>query len=153
VRQREGGWEIATDHVSSEPWPFYDDKDEREQLAAVCTAGYENQRSIDAAAYLIERADRHCRAVGATLRVLTVPRRAQIDAARTDELRSRSPDPDSFDAGLPDSQLAERCSALQVPFVALAEHLTPSDYQERDIHWTPSGHAKVGALIGALVGT
>lgn len=152
VRWRDGSWEIHTAHVSPERWPIA----ERQvayatELARLCTPGYETERALDAANYLLERARDAVRAAGAKFLVLCVPPRDQIDPKRLPSLRSRSPEPARFDPLLLDRELARRCAKLGIPFVPLAEHLTTDDYQKRDIHWTPAGNEKVGGLLAGFV--
>jgi hypothetical protein len=151
VREREGDWEIVTDHVRPEPWPFYDDEHELDTLARICTDGHESRRALSAADHLVGRARQLCQAIGSPLTVVTVPRRAQIDPERLPDLRRRSPDTSAFDERLPDRRLAESCRAMDVPFVPLADHLSPRHYQIRDIHWNAAGHERVGQVLAELL--
>jgi hypothetical protein len=154
VRHRDGEWEIYVDHVSQRPWTLGESHAAYlPELAALCTPGHKSDRALDAASYLLWRARQACEEAGAKLIVLSVPRREQIDPEQRPHLRALSPDPEGFDAGRVDEHLARTCEALSIPFVALAEHLLPEDYQVRDIHWTARGNAKVGRLIGQLMRT
>jgi hypothetical protein len=151
VRQRDGRWEIHTDHVSEDPWPLAEDAPSYlTELARVCTPGFEGDRAAGAATYLIDRADHVCRDSEAELIILSVPRRAQIDPRLLPDLCSRSPVPEHFDPRRPDLALAAHCRQSEIRFLALAEHLSAEDYQVRDIHWKASGHVKVGKLIADL---
>jgi hypothetical protein len=151
VRKRHGRWEIHTDHVSQEPWPCAEPHaGYLTEFARLCTPGLESARAVEAAAYLIHRAGQVCEEAGASLLVLSVPRREQIDSERLATFRERSPDPQRFDPSLPDEGLSRACEEAGVPFVALAGHLRAEDYQIDDIHWTPAGNAKVGRLLAAI---
>lgn len=152
VRTRDERWEIATEHVTTEPWTITPDYASYvDELAVLCTASWASDRMLEAAGYLLTRAAEGARKVGADLSVVTVPRREQIDPHRLENLRARSPRPEQFDPSLPDTRLRAAAQDLDVPFLALADHLSPSDYQERDIHWTPDGNRKVAALLDGLL--
>lgn len=152
VRRRDGRWEIHTSHVSPEPWPIPGPSPHYPtELARMCTPGYESDRALEAAGYLIGRAAAVCEAAGCDLTILSVPRRSQIDPERIPELLAASPDPATCDPRRPDEGLARNARAHGVRFVALADHLTADDYQDRDIHWRPSGHRKVGRLLDELL--
>lgn len=148
IHSRGGEWEIHTAHVSDEPWPCVDGSVHYpKELAKLCTPGWETDRALDGARYLIQRAAQACAEAGASLVVLSVPRREQIDADRIEGFRASSPLPERFDPSLPDVGLSQACAAAGIPFVALSEVLEAEDYQVRDIHWTPSGNAKVGRWL------
>ena len=148
IRQREGQWELYTEHVSEEPWPCDDGSaNYPKELAKLCTPGSETDRALAGAAYLVEKAAGVCREAGAALVVLSVPRREQIDEDRIEDLRAQAPQPERFDPSLLDAGLLEACAAAGVPFVALSEVLVADDYQVADIHWTPAGNAKVGRWL------
>ena len=151
VRLRDNGWEIATQHVSEGPFPFpVEANSSRTEIARLCTPGFYSDRALDAAGYLVERAQAICASGGSPLHVLSVPHRSQIDRELLPRLKASSPEPDYFDPHLPDKRLAGLCAALGVPFVPLSEHLEPHDYFARDVHWRPSGHQKVGSLLAEL---
>lgn len=152
VRKREASWEIVTDHVSQQPWTITSEyASYLDELAVLCTGGWASDRMLEAAEHLITRAVAGARRAGADLHVVTVPRREQIDAGGLDRLRARSPQPERFDPGLPDARLRATTNDMGIPFLALADHLTASDYQERDIHWTPAGNRKVAGVLDRLL--
>ncbi len=151
VRWTAQGWTIHVDHVSELPWPISTERPSYlDELARMCTPSQDSERAFEAAGYLIDRAAQVCRTVGIDLTVVSVPRREQIDAALLPHLRDRSPAPARFDPALPELAFERCCTAAGLPFVALADHLEPADYQRNDIHWGPSGHEKVGQLIAHL---
>lgn len=155
VRSSPGGedWEIVTDHVRQEPWPFdpdpkwwgYDSK-----IAEVCTSSYQSDRAYSACAFLVERAASACAEVGSPLAVVGVPDVDMLDPRRHARLRARSSKPETFDPGLPDRRMKEICDALGVPFLALSEVLSVDDHLPNDCHWTPRGHRRVGRALGGF---
>lgn len=152
VRQAEGdgGWEVVTSHVDSGPWPFPDLRSDQRRLAEICAGGHVSERAFGACEYLIGRAEEICRRVGAELAVMGVPEKWQLSESGRRALRKRSPDPERFDASLPDRRLAEICDATGARFVALSDHLLRADYLDGDSHWRESGHVKVTALLERL---
>lgn len=152
VRRVDGGegWEIVTDHIQEEPWPFPHDGRYGERLAEICTPGRLSSRAFDAFRFLLRRGQAICRRVGAPLIVVGVPDIEQIDPAGRAALRDRSPDPDGFDADRPDVELRAICADLDVPFLALSEHLTVADHLFDDVHWSPQGHVRVATLLARL---
>lgn len=150
VRRQGDGWEIETQHVSADPWPIPDSKVVYlDELARMCTAGYDSDRALDAASFLIGRAAELCAEIESQLLVVSVPRRDQIDPERLASLKARSPDAASFDPRRPDRAFEASCRRAGVQFLALAEHLRPDDFQDVDIHWTASGNARVGRVLGS----
>jgi hypothetical protein len=148
VRQRrDGGWEVRTDHVSPEPFPFYEEPTELIPLARICTPGPESDRTFEAAAYLLARARDACERAGSSLTLMPVPHRSQIDPDRIPELVSHSPRPEQCDPRLPDRVLARQCAELGIDFVPLSEHVTAADYNQTDVHWRASGYRKFGQLL------
>jgi hypothetical protein len=148
VRQRrDGSWEVRTDHVSSEPFSFWEEPTELIPLARICTPGPKSDRTFGAAAYLLGRARAACERAGSSLTVMPVPHRSQIDPDRIPDLISHSPRPEQCDPRLPDRVLARRCAELGVDYVPLSEHVTAADYNRTDVHWRPSGYRKFGQLL------
>ena len=153
VRSVSRSWEIQTDHVSPEPWPFPEaNPNYIDELARLCTDGPESARALEAAGALLAEAAELCGQLGASLTVLTVPRRDQIDPERLPDLQRRSSDPSRFSVELLDQGLRDTCEQLGLRCVSLAAHLEADDYRDHDIHWTPGGNAKVGRLIAELHG-
>jgi hypothetical protein len=146
-------WEIVTDHVRQDPWPFdpdpkwwgYDHK-----IAEVCTPSYQSDRAYSACAFLVERAASACAAVGSPLGVVGVPDVDMLDPRRHDRLRARSSKPEAFDPGLPDRRMKEMCDALGVPFLDLSDALEVDDHLPNDCHWTPRGHRRVARVLEAF---
>ncbi len=153
VAEREQRWEIVTAHVSEQQWEFPEaPPGYQDELARLCTPGQESDRALSAATYLLERAQHACRAAGADLTVITVPRRDQLDPRLLPELRARSPEPDRFNVDLLDEGVREACTTLDIPFVALAQHLSHRDYFKVDIHWTRRGNARVSRVLADVYG-
>ena len=153
VRERAAGqgWELVTEHVSPDPWPFPESRDYTTRLAEICSPSRLSRRVFDAADHLIRRARETLADAGAELTVVGVPSPELVRADGRELLASLVPDPDSFDATLPDRRLADICRRLDVPFLPLARHLTSRDYLPDDCHWTPRGHRRVGRLLADLV--
>lgn len=142
-------WELVTDHVSPEPWPFaYPRSSNPQLLAEFCTPSWYSQRVFAAADFLIAEAARTCDEAGASLVVLSVPHAMQVKGP--ERVAALSPDPSRVDLALPDRRLGQSCAERGVAFVPLADRLRPRDYWRDDMHWNPSGHRRVGRLIADL---
>jgi lysophospholipase L1-like esterase len=154
VRRRPTGWAIHTAHLTAETWSL--DPEPRNysaDLAQLCTDSAEGRREFAAAIYLLERARTLCRRADADLVVMTVPKRSQLTADGCARLSHLSQDPATFDPRRPDDILGRWCREHAIAYVPLLDHLDADDYQSGDkLHWTPSGHAKVAALIAAACG-
>lgn len=142
-------WELVTDHVSPQPWPFASPRSSNPQLLAeFSTPSWYSRRVFAAADFLIAEAARTCDEAGARLVVLSVPHAMQVkEPARVAAL---SPDPEQVDLGLPDRCLAQSCAERAVPFEALEGHLRPGHYFREDMHWNPRGHRVVASLVADL---
>lgn len=141
------GWEVATDHVSPEPWPIASPRSYKSLLAEICCPSYLSDRVFSACEYLIRQARDLCHDADARFVVVSVPSSMQVKPWLRLQLAALAPDAATFDADLPDKKLQESCHRLGVPFVPLKAHLTARDYQERDIHWTAEGNRRVGSIL------
>jgi hypothetical protein len=144
------GWEILTDHVSTEPFSFEPRWGYRNTIAEPCTPGYHSERAYSACGFLLDRALDLCGGVDARLAVVGIPDVQTLDPRRVPSLRRRSSDPARFDPRLPDLRIAEMCSARNIPFVTLSDVLTVNDHLPSDCHWTPRGHARVAQVLQTL---
>ncbi len=151
VREGSGGWEVVTGHVGPQPWTISRGRDYYGKLAEMCCPTDFSQRAYSACEYLLERGGRACRESGARLVIMAIPDITQL-GERIVELKALAPDPVAFDPALPDRAFAQICGKLDVPFFPLAEHLSPSDYKTRDVHWNKTGHRKVAAIIRRIHG-
>lgn len=142
-------WELVTEHVSPEPWPFTSPGSSNPQLLAeFCTPSWYSQRVFAAADFLIAEAARTCDQAGASLAVVSVPHAMHVkEPARVAAL---SPDPARVDLALPDRRLEQSCTRQGVPFLPLEGHLGPGHYWREDMHWNPKGHRVVGGLVADL---
>jgi hypothetical protein len=149
VRQRTGRWEIHTRHLTGAAWPINGARaGYSSELARFCSEGRESDRALSAARYLIERAAMTCKEAGASLCVMTVPRKSQLEPGGRALLETLSPSPETFDVRRPDRELARWCEELGLSYVALIDHLMAEDYQAGDrLHWRSSGHEKVARLL------
>jgi hypothetical protein len=145
----DGKWEVVTEHVRAEPWPFQSPSPGwgYDRTAEPCCDSFQSQRAYSAARFLLERGQRVCHEAGATLVVAGIPDVETLDRARLTRLRKRASDPESFDPGLPDLRMTEICDGLGAPFLPLSTILTVHDHLPNDCHWTPSGHARVSRAL------
>jgi len=153
VRERRDGegWEIVTEHVREERWPFDPRWGYRDKIAEVCTPTFQSARVYSAAAFLVGRAREVCDSAGARLAVVGIPDPSMLEVdRRIAALRRRSSSPDAFDLTLPDRRFQEICTAHGVPFLALSGVVGLHDHLPNDCHWTPRGHAKVAQALERL---
>jgi hypothetical protein len=152
VRQSpDGSWEVVTDHVSVEPWPFPTSGNYHTPLAEICCEGSGLQvRVAGSCDHIIGRVRKICGEAGAELVVVGVPDRIQLTDRGRRRLQQLAPSGRTVDPSLPDRMLADICDRLGVRFVALADHLGANDYLVQDIHWRTSGHRKVGRILAEL---
>lgn len=145
-RMDTGEWEITTDHVRLEHWPF-SVRPQGSQLPTLCCDVPSSRRAYSALDYLVGLAADLCSAVGATLLVIGVPDPRQLRTSDRESLAAMAPDRDSFDADRPDHELRAICDRVGLRFLPLSEHLTPPDYLVVDCHWTPRGHRRVAEAL------
>ena len=151
VRWRDDGktWEIVTDHVSAEPWPF-DARSWTSEIGELCSPTFVAERAFSACDFLVRRAASVCQSAGARLAVVGVPEVQLLDPRRRGRFRREASDPALFDPELPDRRLREICQRRDVPFAALSEVLEVRDHLLNDCHWTPRGHARVAGVLEEL---
>ena len=142
-----GEWEVVTEHVSADPWRFSTRVDYMQVLADICSPSFVSQRVFEAAGFLLEEAAQMCDEVGARLVLVGNPHVDMVDDEAREKLRLKAQRPESFDVRLADRLLRDLCTSLQIPFLALADHLGPTDHLPEDVHWSPAGHEKVRQLI------
>jgi hypothetical protein len=101
--------------------------------------------------YLIDRAQRSCREVGAHLVVTTIPHPMQLTRTGLAKLARLSGKPEMCDTDHPDRRVAESCRRYGVPLIIGKEYLTRGDYKRREgIHWNQQGHRRMARLLGRL---
>lgn len=142
-----GNWEVVTSHVSPAKWSGHSPVDYYEKLAEICCPTLLSERAFSACEFLISIGRDVCAKAGAQLMVMTVPDITQIDPGRMERLAMLAPDRAYFDPGLPDKKIAETCSRLGVPLVALRDHLGVEDHKEYDAHWNEKGHERVAEIL------
>lgn len=152
VRQRPESpeWEVVTEHLSKEPWSFRAPAPYYQPLAELCCPTKYADRVFSAVEYLISEARTICHSAGTTLVVVGVPERLQLNRRGLMHLQKLASNNPQFNANLPDERLNEICNRLDIRFESLTTHLKPNDHLANDVHWQPSGHQKVGALIQRL---
>jgi hypothetical protein len=153
LRSETGRWEIVTDHLSPEPWPFimlryrevnYD------RLTKICSPSFVSDRAFAACEYLIAEGASLCERARARLIVMTIqdPKMITQEGLRT--LYAHGADPQCFDPTLPDRRVRSICDRLGIPFIAGADHFTARDFKERDDHWNQRGHRRMADILRRL---
>lgn len=145
--QNSGEWEIFEGHVSPDPWPFDSGPANYERFVEICRDSHLSRRVFSACGYLLERGRDVCRETGARLVVMTVPELSPLPLGQVEQVLARRGGREDFDRRLPDRRLAEICARLQIPFVALEDHLQPLDYLMHDVHWSKRGHRRVADVL------
>ena len=145
-----GEWEIVTDHVRPEPWPFDPRWGYADKMAELCCSTYHSERAYSAFDFLLGQATERCQAVGARLSVLGIPDVTLIDPAERERLRRRAGDPDTFDPGIPDRRLSESCRNRGVSFATLSGVVELHDHLAGDCHWNARGHGRVAEVLEKL---
>lgn len=145
-----GGWDIVSDHVTSDPWPFPSTRSYHEPLAGICADTSLSRRAFAATRYLVGQGSQLVDETGARLAIVGIPDRVMLTSRGRNKLQSLAPAGVSVEVGRPDAMLRSICKDLDTPFVSLAEHLSARQYLLQDIHWKTSGHRRVGAVIESL---
>jgi len=143
-------WQVVTEHVGPEPWPFHRDRWYDQILAEICSRTFVSDRAFRACEYLIGRGRDLCREAGARLALVGNPDVDMVRPGGIAHLRERSSAPGTFDVGRPDRELASMCERLEVPFYALSSVLTVRDHLPWDCHWSPQGHRKVARVLARI---
>jgi hypothetical protein len=147
-----GDWEIVTEHVGPERWPFNFEGDTRgaEKFSRVFGDATVSGRTYSACEFLIGEGKKICDGAGANLVVMTIPWPIQLEQSVWQRQASRFGGLKSFQRDMPDQQLAAICERLEVPLVATRQHLTMADHIPNEGHWNERGHRKVAALLATL---
>ena len=148
-------WEIVTQHVSMHPWPVAQEiRNEGriyyEKLAELCSTTFFAKRAYAACAFLIRQGQELCQATGARLVVVGIPDIRQFSPAGVQYLQGLVSESQPVDPNYPDQQIRHICQTLDVPFVALKDHLTVHDHKQHDVHWNAKGHQRVATVIRRL---
>jgi hypothetical protein len=140
-------WEIVRSHLRPLAWRIGPGRhDWRRGLASLYSPTFLAQRAYSACDFLLGEARKICDGVGAQLVVCTIPSPSAL-GARAFRLKRYSEQPELFDPGFPDKQIGELCRAHGIPFVAGARHLSLSDYNRPDDHWTRRGHRRMAEVL------
>ena len=146
-------WEIASEHLSPEPWTASQTISRQTMLAAFCVPGPIAERAYSASEWLLRRAHALCQEHGAQLEVISVPHRILLTDAGRAKLASLTTTPDAVDPSLPDQRLGAVCAQLRVPFVAGRDVFKFEDYKDREgIHWNRRGHRRMAELLQRIPG-
>jgi hypothetical protein len=149
-----GGWEIINRHLSEKKWLMGVNPNDAvyyEKLADYCSSSNGTLgREFVALAALLEQGRDICNAVGATLVVVSIPEKTQLDADGRTFLLQHGGDPFSFDAGFPDRITDGICQELNISFVAGMKYFDLSHYLKMDCHWNGDGHRRMAELLQVL---
>jgi hypothetical protein len=144
-------WEITTHHIRSQPWDCSLFRRRHPVFGRLHVPNALSEHIYSGCGYLIGRAASICREAGATLAVVTIPHRIELEPGLV-MLRKFSGDEKAFEPGLPDRRIREYCCRLGLPFLSGAEFLKFSDYKPREgIHWTGRGHLKMAEHLGRFL--
>lgn len=154
VRELNGcnSWQIVTSHISPRKWPFalrtrFGSTNYYDKVAEMCSPNFQSHRAYSACEFLIGRGKTICDRVGASMVIMTIPDRMQLDPEGMQHLCSRGADLNSFDPNYPDQKFSEICTRLGVSLVSLKDHVEAYHYKERDGHWNKRGHKKVAKVL------
>lgn len=152
VREVDGGWEIVTRHVSTDEWPFPSRRPNYETYVDICSPGtLASRRSFAACSWLLARGKQTCEEANARLAVVSVPDLSDLVRGQIRGVLQENPGAaERFEADYADRRIGEICSELDLPFVALSDHLTGRDYRRRDVHWNRRGNRRVAAVLAEL---
>jgi hypothetical protein len=151
VRQGDSGdWEIVSDHVDASRWTINEREGGMEAFIDICSDTPQSRRAFEACDFLIQRGCEVCRDAGARLVVMAIPDLSPLARLALARALEKMDARDRFDEETPDRELAAICARVEVPFVALKDHLDSNDYLVRDFHWNPGGHRKVARVISDL---
>ncbi|HEY6104165.1 MAG TPA: SGNH/GDSL hydrolase family protein [bacterium] len=141
------GWEIVTSHLRPRAWRIGPGRhDWRRGLASLYGPTFLAQRAYSACDFLLGEAKKICDGAGAHLVVCTIPSPSAL-GERASRLKRYSEQPESFDPGFPDQQIGELCRARGISFIAGTRHITLSDYNRPDDHWTERGHRRMAEVL------
>jgi hypothetical protein len=144
-------WQLTTEHVSLLRWPNRSDPQYYDRLAEICSAtSMLSERAFSACEFLIAEGQKICLQAQAKLVLMTIPDAVQLTPQGREKLANSAPDRSSFDADLPDKQIKKIAAKLEIPVIALMDHLSIEDYKERDPHWNERGHRRVANVIGQV---
>jgi hypothetical protein len=145
-------WEVASEHISPEPWTTSKTTSRAAMLACFCVPGPIADRAYSACEWLLHRAYAVCRRHDAELVIISVPHRSLLSDQGCSWLAKLSPAPEKFDPSLPDQKIGAVCERLQIRFVAGRELFQYSDYKDREgIHWNARGHRRMAALASQMI--
>ena len=145
-----GKWEIVTSHIRPDRWFYTPERRYYDRLSEICCRTFLSERAYSACEFLIRKGNDICKDEGAKLVVMTIPEVTQLNPNGLKLLSSLAPDPASFDPDLPDKKISEICLRLDIPFIALKNHLTVTDYKVRDCHWNEKGHKRIAEVLYSL---
>jgi hypothetical protein len=147
------GWEIVTSHLRTSPWPsgarsWLSTFSERR--AKMFVPGPSSDRMFSACEYLIANGADVVQQAGGMLAVVSLPFKDMLTRKGEQVIKSCLCDASRFDVNYPDSQLAEICAKLALPFVAGRGRLGLEHYRVVETHWNVKGSQRVANLVDDL---
>lgn len=148
-------WEITTSHIKPDRWPLTPVRrlngwHYMEALGELCGPSYLSERAYDASRYMIEKVSDYCIEENAKLTIISLCDKNQLEASGQEKLknyRKKIGGLDTFDENYPDKKIGTICKELNIPFVAISQHMNYRHYKEDDGHWNEKGHKKFAELI------
>ncbi len=146
-------WEIVTSHLRASPWPsgarnWLSTFSERR--AKMFVPGPSSDRMFSACEYLIANGADVVQKAGGRLAVVSIPFKDMLTRKGEQVIKSCLCDASRFDVNYPDSQLAEICAKLALPFVAGRGQLGLEHYRVVETHWNVKGSQRVANLVDDL---
>jgi len=151
-----GDWEVVSNHVDPSMWQYASvdlrrvERNYYGKLAELCSETFLSERAYPACEFLLRQGRDVCKAVGARIVVMTIPETTQLSQRGIERLSSLAPNGNSVDPDLPDRRIREICARLNIPFVALKDHLNLGDYKTLDCHWNQRGHRRTAGVLREL---
>ena len=105
---------------------------------------------FSACEYLIANGADVVQKAGGRLAVVSIPFKDMLTRKGEQVIKSCLCDASRFDVNYPDSQLAEICAKLALPFVAGRGQLGLEHYRVVETHWNVKGSQRVANLVDDL---
>jgi SGNH hydrolase-like domain, acetyltransferase AlgX len=152
-RGRAGRWEVATDHLGAERWPYMPARYRSTNYERILKCYRDTptaERAFSACEALIVQANAVCADVGVRLVVMTIPDPVVMTQAGRRSLAVYAGEHVEVDPAFPDRRIEDICRRQDVQFVAGREFLGPEHYLARDDHWNPAGHRRVAEMLAQV---
>lgn len=149
-RGRDGRWEVATNHLGSDRWPYVPARYRSTNYERILKC-YRNtptaERVFSACEGLIVEASAVCADAGARLVVMTIPDPVVMTEEGRRRLAAYAGERVEVDPAFPDRRIEDICRRHDVQFVAGRQFLGPEHYLVQDDHWNAAGHRRVAEML------